>query len=333
MYTAVQGLRQVARLGPASCLSSAVAACCAIKGGSLRAKTIGPKHGSAVQACFYHDEKITQSHRQTHEEVAEYMSKLFNLEGSVAFVTGAAGSIGKATCLALARCGADIFATDVDVARMGNVDKLCQEVADLGRTAYASVCDVRDKGSVDAAVRECDKKFGRLEILVANAGILGEVQEPQDMTEENWRNVFAVNVDGALHCARAAHPLLKQSGRGKVVIMSSVAGITGYGTQAAYCASKGALIPLAKSLALAWAKDGINVNLVMPGAVNTAFTRRILDNPTRLAYMLDRIPLGRLAEAEDIVGPIVFYSSRASDYCTGSQLIVDGGGTSRAMAA
>ncbi|KIZ03766.1 short-chain dehydrogenase/reductase SDR [Monoraphidium neglectum] len=206
------------------------------------------------------------------------------------------------------------------------------KVEGLGRSALPLSMDVRDRGSVDDAMREVERVYGGLDVLVANAGILGLMQPPEELDEENYKNVFAVNVDGVLHATRAAYPLLKKSGCGKIVITSSVAGLTGYGPQLAYCASKGAVIPLAKSLALAWAKDGINVNVVLPGAVNTPFTTRILDDPHKLSYILNRIPLGRLAEPEDIVGPILFLSSHAADYCTGSLLVVDGGGTSRAMA-
>lgn len=236
-------------------------------------------------------------------------------------------------------------------------------------------------------------------MLVANAGILGKMSPPEDCEEDNWRDIFAVNVDGVFHCARAAHPLLKRaggapgSGAAKVVITGSIAGLTGYGPQTPYCASKGALIPLAKSLALAWAKDGVNVNVVLPGASNTPFTTNVLvrcgsvlrrltpwgaagrrvaktqrrpptdesaacchtftahlkihiqiqtllshisnmkqNTPEKLDYILKRIPLGRLAEPEDIAGPILFLASHAADYVTGAALVVDGGGTSRAMA-
>eukprot|EP00775_Hariotina_reticulata_P012363 gene12363-12498_t len=228
----------------------------------------------------------------------KYLDGLFCLSGQVAFVTGAGGGIGKAVCLALAKCGADIVAADL---RKKDCDGLLQAVESLGRRALFVECDVRDRLSVDDSIKIVENKFGKLEVLVANAGILGQMQMPQDCTEENWRDIFATNVDGVFHCARAAYPLLKRSHHSKLVITSSVA-------------------------------DHINVNVVLPGAVNSPFTKKILDNPEKLAYIKERIPLGRLAEPEDIVGPIVFFSSRAADYCTGSTLVVDGGGTSRAMA-
>lgn len=259
------------------------------------------------------------------------MQRLFDLERKVAFVTGAAGAIGHATSIALARCGADVVMTDVKE-KQSKLNELAKEIRGLGREAVTAICDVRDQASVQKAVDVTKDKFGRIDILIANAGILGDMMKPQDMTEENWQNVFSVNVDGVFHTVKASYPLLKVGGKSKVVIMSSIAGLYGYGHQPAYCAAKGALIPLGKSLALAWAKDGINVNLVLPGATNSPFTAKVLSSPEKVQYMMERIPLARLAEPEDIVGAIVFFSSHAADYITGTHLTVDGGGTARAMA-
>mmetsp|Transcript_12922 Transcript_12922/g.31680 ORF Transcript_12922/g.31680 Transcript_12922/m.31680 type:complete len:284 (-) Transcript_12922:23-874(-) len=220
-------------------------------------------------------------HRQTHEEVTEYLSNLFNLENKVAFVTGAAGAVGKPLCLGLARAGADVVASDVP-SQLPNLEKLAGQVRALGRECLTVAADVTEVASVHNAMREADKQFGRLDILVSNAGILGDNVLPQDMSEENWQRVFAINLDGPFHVARAAYPLLKKSKNGKVVIMSSIAGQHGYGPQSAYCSSKGALVPLAKSLALAWAPDRINVNCVLPGAANTPFTTKVLGSKEKV---------------------------------------------------
>ncbi|KAF8060462.1 LENG8 [Scenedesmus sp. PABB004] len=278
-----------------------------------RAAIIGRARGGqqADSRCLAVDAK----HRSP-DDVHAYLDSIFRLEGKVALVTGAGGGVGAATCLGLAKCGADVVAADL---RPGACDALVSELRGLGVRAEAVACDVRDPASVDAAMGAVERSFGRLEVLVANAGILGEMQLPQDTDEENWRNIFATNVDGTFHTVRAAYPLLRVRG-GKVVITSSIAANYGYASQAAYCASKGALVPLAKSLALAWAGDGINVNVVLPGATNTPFTTKVLDTPEKVAYIKSRIPLGRLAEPEDLVGPILFFASAGSDYCTGATL-------------
>ncbi|WIA14964.1 hypothetical protein OEZ85_001675 [Tetradesmus obliquus] len=270
------------------------------------------------------------SRHRTDEEAHAYLDSLFLLKNSVALVTGGAGAVGAAVSLALAKCGADVVVTDLRATPEAKA--LIGRLQDTGSRAMFLECDVRDRTAVDDVMKEVERKHGHLEVLVANAGILGEMQKPHELSEDNWRNIFATNVDGVFHTVRAAYPLLKQSKHSKVVITSSIAANYGYGAQAAYCASKGALLPLAKSLALAWAPDGINVNVVLPGASNTPFTKKILNTPEKVQYMKERIPLGRLAEPEDIAGPIVFFSSRAADYCTGTSLVVDGGGTSRAMA-
>lgn len=270
-------------------------------------------------------------HRQTHEEVNEYLSNLFNLENKIAFITGAGGAVGRPLCLGLAKAGADVIASDVP-GQMHKLEKIAAEVRDLGRTCTPVACDVTDVASVKAAMNKVDKEFGRLDILVSNAGILGHNSMPQDVPETDWQRVFDINLHGPFHVARAAYPLLKRSQHGKVVIMSSIAGQYGYGLQSAYCSSKGALVPLAKSLALAWAGDKINVNCVLPGAANSPFTNRVLKDTAKVQYILDRIPMKRLAEPEDFVGAILFLSSHAADYVTGTTLTVDGGGTARAMA-
>lgn len=290
-----------------------------------------PPAAALLGAAARHYAAVHPPMRGSHDAVLEYLGRIFSFEGKVALITGAAGGVGKALALGFAKGGADLVLADLP-SRRGDLAELASRVEALGRGATAVEMDVRDRVSVDGAMEEVARRHSHLDVLVANAGILGQMQAPSEVDEENWKNVFAVNVDGVFHSARAAHPLLKKSGHGKIVIAGSVAGTTGYGPQMPYCASKGALIPMAKSLALAWAPDGINVNVVMPGAVNTPFTTRVLDNPEKLAYILKRIPLGRLAEPEDIVGPILFLSSHAADYVTGATLVVDGGGTSRAMA-
>lgn len=302
--------------------------------GASMLSAAGPQVAAAATVSLARAFAVDTRFRDSAEAVHSYLDSLFALNGRTALVTGAGGGVGTAVCKALARCGADIVAADLK-------GSMCADtvayVKQLGRHVEFVQCDVRDRIAVDEAVKTVEKHFGKLDVAIINHGILGLMQRPQDTSEDNWRNIMATNVDGVMHVARAAYPLLKQSAaskgtRSKIVITSSVAGRTGYGPQSAYCASKAALIAYAKSLAIDWAKDGINVNAILPGAVNTPFTSTILDNPEKLRYMKERIPLGRLAEPEDIAGAIVFLASHASDYCTGTELVVDGGGTSRAMA-
>lgn len=302
-------------------LPALVRGLCGLPVGSL-----APVCSASLQAARSY--AIDARHR-TLDESHKYLDSLFRLKGSVALVTGAGGGVGHAVCLAMAKRGADIIATDLKEA---SCSALIKQLRGMGSTAEFMEMDVRDSTAVDDVMKEVEKKFGHLDVLVANAAILGEMKKPHETCEENWHDIFATNVDGVFHTARSAYPLLKRSKHSKVVITSSIAGMYGYGMQSAYCASKGALLPLAKSLAMAWAADGINVNVVLPGAVNIPFAKPVLSSPEKLAYLKQRIPLGRLAETEEIAGPIVFFASPAADYCTGTTLVVDGGGTARAMA-
>ncbi|GAB4816160.1 hypothetical protein N2152v2_003206 [Parachlorella kessleri] len=208
----------------------------------------------------------------------------------------------------LARCGADLALLDIKPKE--EIDRAVGDIFEATGKAPLSVSvDVRDKEAVKEAMKTVHDAFGQLDILVANAGIMGHLERPEDMSSDNWANVFRTNVDGVFNSATAV----------------------GFGMQAAYCATKGALIPLAKSLALAWAADGVQVNCLAPGAVNTPFTDPVLGSREKVEYILSRIPAGRLGVPEDFVGPCVFLASHASDYITGSTLVIDGGGLSVPM--
>eukprot|EP01024_Parvocaulis_polyphysoides_P000486 TRINITY_DN10120_c0_g1_i1.p1 TRINITY_DN10120_c0_g1~~TRINITY_DN10120_c0_g1_i1.p1 ORF type:complete len:303 (-),score=40.69 TRINITY_DN10120_c0_g1_i1:446-1354(-) len=259
------------------------------------------------------------------------LQNLFQLQNQVALVTGCGAGIGKAACLALAQAGADVVISDIDPEH-SECHQVEASIKQIGRQALNLKLDVRDRLSVNGAMDKVRQQFGKLNILVCNAGILGEMQQPQDMKEENWDNVLGVNLYGARHCARAAYPLLKEAGAGKVIFMSSIAARYGSGPQSAYCASKGALLPLAKSLAIAWAKDNIQVNCILPGPIGTSFVNPVLSDEERRKYIIDRIPAGRLGTPADVVGAILYFSSASSNFVSGTELVIDGGGTARAMA-
>ncbi|KAL4436582.1 hypothetical protein ABPG75_003721 [Micractinium tetrahymenae] len=267
------------------------------------------------------------------ERYNEHLANLFSLSGKTAFVTGAAQGMGAWVAMGMARCGADVALADV-----GNEEKLAgvaKEIRALGRKAIELKCDVKDHSAVERAVQQTVDQLGGLHILVANAGILGKLQPAAKVSQAVWREVMEVNVHGVYHCCRAAYPHMKAGGGGKIILMSSIAGIRGFGAQVAYCASKGALLPLSKSLAVAWGKDNIQVNCLLPGAINTPFLdrARVLNTDEKVQYIMDRIPAGRLGVGEDLVGPAVFLASPASDYITGAELVVDGGGTALPMLA
>ncbi|PRW44575.1 2-deoxy-D-gluconate 3-dehydrogenase [Chlorella sorokiniana] len=259
----------------------------------------------------------------------QLLDKLFDLHGKKAYVTGAAQGMGSWIAMGMARCGADVALADI-----GNEEKLegvAQRIRDLGRKVITLKVDVRDRSGVEKSIKEASDKLGGINILVANAGILGKLQPADQVEAAVFQSVVETNVLGVYNCCRAVYPHLKMAGGGKIIIMSSIAGIRGFGAQVAYCASKGALLPLSKSLAVAWGKENIQVNCLLPGAINTPFLDTVLNTQEKLDYVLDRIPAGRLGVGEDVVGPAIFLASHASDYVNGAELIVDGGGTALPM--
>lgn len=247
-------------------------------------------------------------------------------------ITGGAQGIGAAVALGMARSGADIIIADF--APQEKMDAVCEAVRSLGRKALGVHCDVRRRSLVDAAVEEAADKMGvGPDILFCSAGIIGRLERAEAVSHDGWTEVMATNVEGSYNAARACYPHMKEAGHGKVVFVSSIAGTRSAGTQVAYACSKGAVLPLARSLAAAWGKDNIQVNTLVPGAINTPFLDVMLANPKKLAYILGRIPLGRLGVAEDMVGPALFLCSHASDYVTGAEIAVDGGGAALPMLA
>lgn len=258
--------------------------------------------------------------------------QLFDLSGSTAFITGGAQGIGAAIALGFAQHGANIVIADI--ANEDKAAEVVQAVEALGRRATFVQCDVRRRSLTDAAVLDAVKKMGvGPDILVASAGVIGRLERAENVSHDGWTEVFSVNVEGSYNAAHAVYPHMVKAGRGKVVFISSIAGIRGAGTQVAYAASKGALLPLARSLASAWGKDNIQVNTLLPGAINTPFLNTMLANPRKLEYILGRIPLGRIGVAQDMVGPALFLASHASDYVTGAEILVDGGGAALPMLA
>eukprot|EP01023_Acetabularia_acetabulum_P012054 TRINITY_DN15616_c0_g1_i12.p3 TRINITY_DN15616_c0_g1~~TRINITY_DN15616_c0_g1_i12.p3 ORF type:complete len:211 (-),score=38.42 TRINITY_DN15616_c0_g1_i12:889-1521(-) len=208
---------------------------------------------------------------------------------------------------------------------------MADEISNYGVEFLPLICDVQDDKQVQQTFTEVDRCFGRLDVLVCNAGILGEEEQPENLSLDTWRNVFRVNVEGVLSCATASYPLMKKTGAGKIIILSSMEGHYGVEKQAAYCSSKGALLPLCKSLALAWATDNIQVNCVSPGHIGQTFVNPIIVAEHNRHKLINVIPAARLGTATDIIGPILFLAGQGSNYVTGAEIIVDGGASARSQ--
>jgi 2-dehydro-3-deoxy-D-gluconate 5-dehydrogenase len=247
---------------------------------------------------------------------------MFDLTSRVAVVTGGNGGIGLGMARGLARAGAAVVVAARD---MDKADAAVRELSALGSRAVAVRTDVTVERSVLELVEEVDRRFGRLDILVNNAGI--NIRAPaQELSFAQWNDVIATNLSSAFLCARAAYPLLKRTGGGKVINIGSMLSIFGASFAPAYGASKGGIVQLTKSLAVAWATDGIQVNAVLPGWIDTDLTKRARQVVGDLSERVVKgTPAGRWGQPDELAGAAVFFCSRASDFVTGTALPVDGG--------
>jgi 2-deoxy-D-gluconate 3-dehydrogenase len=247
---------------------------------------------------------------------------MFELTGKVAFVTGGNGGIGLGMAKGLARAGAGIV---VAARNRRKTDDAVELIQGLGDEALGLDIDVADEASVGAAVEKAIDRFGRIDILVNNAGV-NIRKPPQEYTSEQWDEIIDINLKGTFLCSKAVYPHMVRSGGGKIINIGSMTSIFGVDWASAYGASKGGVVQLARSLAVAWAKDNIQVNTILPGWITTGLTSQLQAQfPERHSLVSSRIPLGRWGEPDDLAGAAVFLSSRASDYVTGVALPVDGG--------
>jgi len=238
----------------------------------------------------------------------------------VAVVTGGGSGIGRATCSRLAADGLTLAVLDVDPEAAK---------AAAGADGLGLGVDVAEPAAVEAAFAEIARTLGRVEVLVANAGITGSPEATVCHTTpvEEWDRVHAVNVRGPFLCARAVLPGMIEAGSGKIIIVASVAGLVAFPGRCAYTASKGAALMLAKSLAVDYGPFGIRSNAVCPGMVHTPMTAWRLDVDEMRAAVESRIPIGRVAAPDDIADAIALLASDRLAYMNGSALVLDGGWT------
>jgi 2-dehydro-3-deoxy-D-gluconate 5-dehydrogenase len=247
---------------------------------------------------------------------------VFDLKGRVAIVTGGNGGIGLGMARGLAAAGARV----VIAAR--NADKSRAAVEDLagrGGEACAVATDVADERSVASLIEATLGRWGRLDILVNNAGI--NIRKPvHDLALHEWRTVLDTNLTSAFLCSKAAYPAFKAAGGGKIINIGSMMSLFGAGFAPAYGSSKGGIVQLTKSMAVAWAKDNIQVNAVLPGWIDTDLTRNARREVAGLnESVLRRTPAGRWGGIDDMAGVAVFLAAPASGFVTGTAIPVDGG--------
>jgi 2-deoxy-D-gluconate 3-dehydrogenase len=248
--------------------------------------------------------------------------QLFDLSGRVAVVTGGNGGIGLGMAKGLAQAGASIVVAGRDQAKSAAA---VAELAGLGAEGLAVTVDVADEASCQAMVQAAKNRFGRLDILINNAGT-NIRKQPEEYTLAEWHHILETNLSSAFMCSQAAYPAMQAAGGGKIVMIGSMMSIFGASFTAPYAATKGGIVQLAKALACAWAKDNIQVNAVLPGWIDTALTvRGRRDIPGLEDRVVARTPAGRWGVPDDFSGIAAFLCSPASDFVTGAEITVDGG--------
>lgn len=256
--------------------------------------------------------------------------QLFDLSGRVALVTGASRGLGQYMARALARAGAEIAITSRDRERLAETEG---NILDIGSRVLPLELDVLDLSSIQAAVQNVEAQFGRLDVLVNNAGC-NVRRRALEVTEEDWNKVVNTNLRGAFFVAQAAARIMRAQHWGRVINIGSVTCVAGYAGMGPYCASRGGIKQLTMSLAHDWAEYGITVNCLAPGWFKTEQSRMLYEDETWLSMLKERIPLARPGQPDDLDGMVVFLASESSRYITGQTYLVDGGvsvGAIRAM--
>ena len=249
------------------------------------------------------------------------------LRESVAFVAGGGSGIGEATARVLAASGAAIVVAD---RRTDMAERVAREIEADGGQALAVTMDVCVQSEIDAALAQTIARFGALDILINCAGVI-KPASLETLSLDEWRSCFLVNVDGALLLARSALPHLRRSSKAAIVNVSSLAGGRGYPNGGAYGPSKAALISLTRQMALEWARDGVRVNVVNPGTIDTPLSRANM-TPQSIAAREASIPLGRLAHPGEVADLIAFLASPAASFITAQDFNCDGGLSQNLMA-
>jgi NAD(P)-dependent dehydrogenase (short-subunit alcohol dehydrogenase family) len=253
------------------------------------------------------------------------------LDDKVALVTGGGLGIGRATCLAMAREGAKVVVADIDDEAATNV---VSEISRGGGTAAFWHMDVTSEDEVRGVFAKVEDGFGRLDVLVNNAGISGVDKPTHEITVDEWEKVIAVNVTGVFLCSREALRIMRRQGSGSIINLSSIYGIIGAPDLPPYHASKGAVRLMTKTDAMLYASDGIRVNSVHPGYIWTPLVeelgKRSEEGVEAFRKQLDEAhPIGHVGEPEDIAWGIVYLASDQAKFVTGSELVIDGGYTAR----
>jgi NAD(P)-dependent dehydrogenase (short-subunit alcohol dehydrogenase family) len=246
--------------------------------------------------------------------------RMFDLTGCVAIVTGGGKGIGAEAARVLAAAGADVV---VGGRHPETLEIVAANIRTLGRRALSIPTDMRSVADVRSLVSQTLHAFGRIDVLVNNAGV-NRTGPTLEVTEETWDSILDTNVKGMFFACQAVGPAMITARRGKIINIGSIISAIGLGYNIPYAASKGAVLQLTRSLALEWASHNIQVNAIGPGYVMTDQVRWLFENPEFARKILAKQPSGRIGEVQDLDGAILFLASAASDYLNGQMIFVDG---------
>ncbi len=251
------------------------------------------------------------------------MKDMFSLEGTVSVVTGGNGGIGKGIADGLAMKGSSVVVAGRDETK---TDEAVEDIRSrFGVACEGLALDVASPESIREGIAKVADKFGRIDVLVNNAGV-NIRKMPQDYAVEDWDTILDINLRGAFACCQAVYPVMKRQARGKIINTGSMTSLYGLGKAVPYACSKMGILSLTYSLALAWARDGIFVNCILPGWIDTPLTVQARkDFPGLTGFVEERTPLGRWGAPADFMGIAAFLASSASDFITGEYFRVDGG--------
>ncbi|MFD2612465.1 SDR family NAD(P)-dependent oxidoreductase [Paenibacillus gansuensis] len=251
---------------------------------------------------------------------------LFKMDGRVALITGGTGGLGMVMAKSLAEAGAKVVITSRNQEKAVAAAETISQT--IGSDALGLAAEVTDAEQVEAMVRSTVEAFGRVDVLINNAGI--NIRKPiEEYDEDSWDLVQNTNLKAPFLCSRAVAKLMKEQRYGRIINISSMLGAVALPERSAYCSSKGGVIQLTKVLALEFAKHNVTVNALCPGPIATELNTVVMNNPEANRFFIDNIAMGRWGSPEEISGAILFLASDASSFMTGSTLTVDGGWTAK----
>ena len=253
------------------------------------------------------------------------VSELFGLSGRVAVVTGASSGLGVGFARALSTAGANLV---LAARRVDRLESLASELSESGVEVLPVACDVTDASQVDALRDTCLERFGKVDVLVNNAGIT-EVVPAEEESDDAFLRVLDVNLNGSFYCAQRFGRVMLDAGAGSIINVASIFGFVGSGSipQAGYVASKGAVVNLTRELGAQWARRGVRVNGIAPGFFRSEMTEAMFSDERSMSWLRKKTPAGRPGEVEELAGAVIFLASDASSYVTGQTIVVDGGWT------